>query len=144
MTRAFRPIHSSAQKLPKSNFPTSQPPNVSTSQRPNVQLPTVMPAFGQFWCFNVLAKFSVVVVVVVAGGCLLLFVGACCACWCLLVVLVGGGCLCVWWVCSRFLGLSPGPPAGPPFPWTAQNFALFFLSPAGNFFLSSLSGRSSR
>ena len=38
-------------------------------------------------------------------------------CWC-----------CVWWVCSRFLSLSPGPPsAGPPFPWTAQNFA-FFLS----------------
>ena len=37
--------------------------------------------------------------------------------------------VCVWWVCSRFLGLSPGPPsAGPPFPWTAQNFALFFLS----------------
>ena len=28
--------------------------------------------------------------------------------------------------------------AGPPFPWTAQNFALFFLSPAGNFFLTSL------
>ena len=63
-------------------------------------------------------------------------------CWCCPALFsVGACCLCVWWVCSRFLGLSPGPPsAGPPFPWTAQNFALFFLSPAGNFFLSSLSG----
>ena len=84
-------------------------------------------AFGQFWCFNVLAKFP--------GWCLLVPVGACwCllvpvgACWCLLVP-VGGAC---WWcllVCSRFSSLSPGPPPdGPPFPWTAQNFALFFLS----------------
>ena len=73
---------------------------------------------------------------VVACCCLLVCVGAC---WCLLVVLVGGCCLCVWWVCSRFLGLSPGPPsAGPPF-WTAQNFALFFLSPATIFILFSLS-----
>ena len=139
-------------------------------------------AFGQFWCFNVLAKFSVVVVwlllflvvaccclllLVVVCWCLLVPVGACwclvpvgcwCllvpvgACWCLLVsvgacwwcllVLVGACwccCLCVWSVCSRFLGLSPGPPsARPPFPWTAQNFALSFLSPAGNFFLLSL------
>ena len=99
-------------------------------------------AFGQFGCFNVLAKFSVVVVVpgcccllllllflvviVVACCCLLLLVVCWCllvsvgACWCLLVVVV-----CVWWVCSRFLGLSPGPPsAGPPFHWTTQNFAL--------------------
>ena len=46
---------------------------------------------------------------------------------------VGGACwLCVWWVCSRFLASPPDPPsAGPPFPWTAQNFALSFLSPAG-------------
>ena len=103
-------------------------------------------AFGQFWCFNVLAKFSVVVIVVLGCCCLsllLLFVLGCCfswlllmlflvvaccllvgACWCLLVP-VGGVC---WWcllVCSRFLGLSPDhlpldPPfPGPPFPWTA-------------------------
>ena len=93
---------------------------------------------------------SWLVLVVPGCCCLLLFVGACwcllvpvAACWwCLLVVVV---CVCMWWVCSRFLGLSPRPPsAGPPFPWTAQNFALFFFSPAGNFFLSSLSGRSSR
>ena len=80
-------------------------------------------AFGQFWCFNSLAKISVVVVVIVfsvvvgllvPGGawwCLVVPGGAW---WCLLV-LVGGCCLCVWWVCSRFWGLSPGPPyAGPP------------------------------
>ena len=55
-----------------------------------------------FCCFG---QISGVVVVVVA-------------CWCLLCV------LCVCCVCSRFLGLSPGPP----FPWTAQNFAFFSLS----------------
>ena len=48
--------------------------------------------------------------------------------------------MCVWWVCSRFLGLSPDPPLpdrpspGPP------KIALFVLSPAENFILSSLSG----
>ena len=38
-------------------------------------------AFGQFWCFNVLDKFSVVVVIVFVGACwcLLVPVGAC---WC--------------------------------------------------------------
>ena len=47
----------------------------------------------------------------------------CCGCvvvlWCCVVVCVQN----CWWVSSRFLGLSPAPPlAGPPFPWTAQNF----------------------
>ena len=47
-----------------------------------------------------------------------------------------GGCLQdFWWVSSRFLGLSPGPSAGPPLPWTALNFVLFLLFPAGNFVL---------
>ena len=75
-----------------------------------------------FWPNFLLLLFLVVVVVpgccllvpvVVPGCCLLVPVGG--ACWWLLFV-------CVWWVCSRFLGLSPGRP----FPWTAQNFALFF------------------
>ena len=90
--------------------------------------------------------------VVVLGCCLLLFVGACwcllvpvgaCWCllvpvgacwWCLLVVLV---CVCVWWVCSgppRDLPPPEGPSPGPP------KISLFFFSPAGNFFLSSLCG----
>ena len=92
-------------------------------------------AFGQFSCFSVLARFSGVVVVVPCWflvGSLLVPVGAC---WCLLVLL-----LCVWWVCSRFLGLSPRTSLCR----TAQNFALFFLSPAENFILSSLSEGSSR
>ena len=82
--------------------------------------------------------------------CLLLPVGACCSslvpvgaccccCCCLLFLVVARWCLLVP-VVFKILGLSPGPPsAGPP-----QNFALFFLSPAGNFFLSSLSRGSSR
>ena len=62
--------------------------------------------------------------------------------WCVFVV-------CVVCVCSKLLvgvfkifGPLPRPLslAGPPFPWTAQNFAFFSLSPAGNFILSSLSG----
>ena len=83
----------------------------------------------RIWCFSILAKFSVVVVVVVW----LFLVVACCylllpvgACWCFVVVV---GCLCVWWVCSRFLGLSPGPP--PPsrrtaFPLDRPKFRSFF------------------
>ena len=66
-------------------------------------------SFGQFGCFCVLTKFSAVVVVivfvvfvfvvvVVVPGCccLLLLVVACWWCWF----------VCVWWVCSRFSGLS--------------------------------------
>ena len=114
-------------------------------------------AFGQFWCFSVLAKFSVVVVVIVPGCCcllLLLFflvvvvVLGCCLLvpgggwWCLLVAVGGWWCLLsVCGGCVQDFWASPGPPsAGPPFPWTAQNFALFFLSPTGKFILSSLSG----
>ena len=77
------------------------------------------PAFGQFGCFNVLAKISVVVVVVVPGCCCcswLLPVGACwClvpvgACWCLLVVPVGGCCLCVWVGVFKIFGPLPRTP----------------------------------
>ena len=72
--------------------------------------------------------------------CCLPLVGASCWCLLLLLLLLLFVC-CVCGGCSRFLGLSPGPPsAGPPF--SAQNFALFFLSPAGNFILSCLSGGS--
>ena len=40
--------------------------------------------------------------------------------WCLF------GACCLWWVCSRFLGLSPGPPStGPPFPWNAPKCSSF-------------------
>ena len=80
----------------------------------------VQTAFGQIWCF--FFCFGQI------------FCCCCCswlvpvgACWCLLVRACWCCCLCVWWVCSRFLGLSRRTaPAGPPFPWTAQNFALFF------------------
>ena len=80
--------------------------------------------------------------------CLLVPVGVVCvvpvgACWCLLVLCV----LCVLCVCGvcvqDFWASPPDPPsAGPPFPWTAQNFALFFLSPSPkiSFFLLSLGG----
>ena len=77
-------------------------------------------------------NFLLLLFLVVACWCLSL-VGACCCllvpvvacCWCLLVVVV---CVCVVGE-FKISGLSPGPPsAGPPFPWTAQNFALFFLS----------------
>ena len=69
-----------------------------------------------------------------------------------------GGCL-HWWVSSKFcVGLfkilvplcwtsslpRTAPSGGRPLRRTAQNFALFFLCPAGNFILSSLSGESSR
>ena len=58
-------------------------------------------------------------------------VGAFClfgvACWWLLFVCVVG-------VFKIFGPLSRPPSAGPPFPWTAQNFALL-LSPAGKFVL---------
>ena len=85
---------------------------------------------------------------VVACCCLLLLVVACCcllvlvgACWCLLLLLL----LCVLWVCcgcvQDFWSSLPDPPAGPPFPWTAQNFALFFSLPRKiSFFLLSLGG----
>ena len=83
-------------------------------------------AFGQFWCFNSLAKFSVVV----DPGCRCL-------------VPVGGAC---WWllfvcVCSRFLGLSPRTPLRrKALPLDHPKFRSFFSLSAGNFFHSSLSG----
>ena len=40
--------------------------------------------------------------------------------------------------------MGEGPKSGGPKGWGAQNFALFFLSPGGNFILCSLSGMSSR
>ena len=64
---------------------------------------------------------------------LLLLLWCCCG----VVVCVVQNC---WWVSSRFLGLSPAPPplAGPPFTWRPKISLFFFLSPAGNFILSSL------
>ena len=67
--------------------------------------------------------------------------GQVCVCVCVSRFLVGdfkifGGCL------QDFPRTATS--AGPALRWTAQNFALFFLSPAGNFILSSLSWGSSR
>ena len=75
-----------------------------------------------------------------------------CVCGVYGVFKIFGGCLQdFWWVSSRFLGLSAGPPPPRerPLPGTAPpldrpKFRSFFLSPAGNFILSSLSGGSSR
>ena len=56
-------------------------------------------------------------------------------------------CVCVFKIFGWCLRPPPPPDppsAGPSFRRTAQNFALFFLSPAGNFILSSLSGGYSR
>ena len=97
-------------------------------------------AFGQFWCFNSLAKFSVVVVVVIVfvvvpvvpGWCLLVPIGACW--WCLLVVVV---CVCVvgvFWSSPLDLPPPDGPSPGPP------KISLFFFSlpPEISFYLLSL------
>ena len=67
--------------------------------------PDFMPAFGQFGCFDVLAKFSVVVVVIVFVVVVVVVVVVLLgACWCLLVVLVGcvcGGCVQDFWPLPR-------------------------------------------
>ena len=76
-------------------------------------------AFGQFWCFNVFAKFSVVVVIVVLGCCLL-FVG-----------------------CVQDVWASPPDPPPPdrPFPGPPKISLFFFpLPPKNSFFLPSLEG----
>ena len=81
-----------------------------------------------------------VVVVVVPGCCLLVFVGACwCCCCCLCVCVV---CVRVWWGCSRFLGLSPGPHLRrTAFPLDHPKFRSFFsLPPEISFFSPSLGG----
>ena len=82
---------------------------------------------GACWCL-----------LVPVGACWCLLVGACWlvpvgACWWCLLACVCGGCVQDFWA-------SPRPSsAGPPFPWTAQNFALFFsLSHRISFFLLSL------
>ena len=110
-------------------------------------------AFGQFWCFSVLSKFSGVVVVVGACWCLLVPVVACCcllllvvACCCLLLLFVAVCCFIVAVRCCSLLFVvvvvvmvrtplrrtapSPGPP----------RISLFFFSlpPKISFFLLSL------
>ena len=99
----------------------------------------VFQCFGQIFCCCLLFP-------VVACWFLLVLVGACwCllvvdSCWCLLVP-VGGACwcccLCVWWVCSRFLGLSSRTLLRlTALPLDRPKFRSFFsLSPAGNVFL---------
>ena len=96
-------------------------------------------------CFKILGVFKIVCVL-----CVLCVVCVCVCC----VFKIFGGCLQdFWWVSSRLWGLSAGAPSsplrrrapspGPPL-WTARpqdrpKFrSFFFLSPAGNFILSSL------
>ena len=77
---------------------------------------------GRFWCglLFCVVRFRLFVV---------------CVC-CVLCVLL----LCVFVLfCCCVCGCVQGPSAGRPFPWTAQNFALFFPSPATVFILFSLS-----
>ena len=80
----------------------------------------------------------VCVCVGLVGGC----VGVRVLCWVSSIVCVG----CVVCVVLKIFGgrlqdiPAPAPSPGPPLRWTAQNFALFFFSPAGNFILSSLPG----
>ena len=77
-------------------------------------------------CLLVLACWCLLV-----GACLLVLVGGVCVCVVCVVCVVCGGCvLCVVGGCGGcvqdFWASPPTPSAGPPFPWTAQNFALFF------------------
>ena len=73
------------------------------------------------WCVVWCVWCCVCGVCVVWRGCWFHGVGFMCGCWFQGLV---------------WTTLSPGPP----FPWTAQNFALFFPSPAAELFFSSLSG----
>ena len=122
--------------------------------------------FLVFWSCVCVSRFWVCsrLCVLCVFNCVCLCFCVCCVCsvcsvccvWCV-VCLVGvfkmfGGCLQdVWWVSSRCLvgvvgvfKIFGASPLDGPLRRTAQNFALFFLSPAGNFILSSLSGGSSR
>ena len=103
---------------------------------------------GACWCLLVpVGACWCLLVPVGACWCLLVPGGACWWCllvvpvggacwWCLLVVVVGGCCLCM---CGGVQDLAspPDPLRRTALPWTAQNFALFFPSPATIFFLLS-------
>ena len=80
------------------------------------------------WFCPYLAKPLMFLFVVVVVPC-------CCCCSCLLVP-VGGLFVCVCGGCVQDLGLS----AGPPFPWTAQNFRSFFAPSRRKFLCFSLGG----